>query len=418
MKMIRLFGFLLAASGALTSSGQTDCDGERYRYNSAYDEVQVTYSQPYGSNVDAFGLETTLEFDFYEGVGNSDEQRPLLIVAHGGFFLGGSNDGEDVVPMCEDFAKMGYAVASISYRIGIVNFLDVENELVKAVWRGVHDSRAAVRYFRKSVAEDGNPWGIDTERMFLGGVSAGGFIALHHAYVDEDSEIPTNIDQTQAGLQGGIEGESGNPGYASTVSGIFNVCGAIKDADWMAAGDVPVVSVHGTDDGTVPYGFGQVMLSGFPVTDVDGSSVVHEKAEELGILNCFVPIEGAGHVPHVTNAAAYDLTLSTVAGALSSWLCASYANQCGEYDYTSEVEVLEADRVMLFPNPCNGYFQLRNEAAHAGTWLLKVRDMQGRLVLQSQHTGSAAEFNVAGLPSGVYVVDVEDWHWHQQLLVQ
>ena len=168
----------------------------------------------------------------------------------------------DVVPLCEDFARMGYAVASISYRLGIANLLDLENELIRAVWRGVHDGRAAVRYFRKSVEEDGNPWGIDPDRIYMGGVSAGGFLAVHHAYVDDEAEIPAIIDQSQPGMGGGLEGESGNPGYSSQVAGIFNVSGALKDAELDPARRCePLVSVHGTADGTVPYGTGSVSLS-------------------------------------------------------------------------------------------------------------------------------------------------------------
>ena len=39
---------------------------------------------------------------------------------------------------------------------------------------------------------------------------------MHHAYVDEDSEIPPQVDQTQTGLQGGLEGESGTTGTTAT----------------------------------------------------------------------------------------------------------------------------------------------------------------------------------------------------------
>ena len=125
-----------------------------------------------------------------------------MILAHGGFFLDGSNDGLDVVSLSEDLAQMGYVVASMSYRLGvnITNLLEIQDEFIKAVWRGVHDSKAAVRFFRKS-AEEGNPYGIDPNRIYLGGVSAGAFIALHHAYVDEDIEIPTQIDITELGLE-------------------------------------------------------------------------------------------------------------------------------------------------------------------------------------------------------------------------
>ena len=372
----------------------------------------------YGSNLDATGSETELDFDFYEAAGNSATDRPLLLIAHGGFFLGGSNDGMDVVPLCEDFARMGYAVASFSYRLGIVNVLDLENELIRAVWRAVHDGRAAVRYFRQSVEEEGNPWGIDPERIYMGGVSAGGFLALHHAYVDQESEIPTNIDQTAPGMGGGLEGESGNPGYSSAVAGVFNVSGALKDADWMAPGDVNLVSVHGTSDGTVPYGTGNVTLLGFPVTEVDGSATLHEQAEDIGLVHCFTTIDGAGHVPHVTDNDAYDVTLSTIAGALSSWICADYPDQCGEYDYTSDIREQLAHTVRMYPNPVrDGRVTLVHSAAD-GTWQARVRDGQGRVVATHADFGPQATLDLSGLPGGLYIVEVAEWGWRQPLIVR
>ena len=418
---LRLLSALVALAASSASSSllaQAECDGERYRYISAFDNVSVSEGHVYGSNLDATGIDTELDFDFYEAVGNSATDRPLLLIAHGGFFLGGSNDGLDVVPLCEDFARMGYAVASFSYRLGIVNVLDLENELIRAVWRAVHDGRAAVRYFRQSVAEEGNPWGIDPERIYMGGVSAGGFLALHHAYVDQESEIPTNIDQTAPGMGGGLEGNSGNPGYSSSVAGIFNVSGALKDADWMAPGDVNLVSVHGTSDGTVPYGTGNVTLLGFPVTEVDGSATLHEQAEEIGLVHCFTTIDGAGHVPHVTDNDAYDVTLSTIAGALSSWICADYPDQCGEYDYTSDIRKQLAHTVRMYPNPAdNGHVTLVHSVVN-GVWQARIRDGQGRVVATHSDFGPQATLDLSGLPSGLYIVEVAEWGWRQPLIVR
>ena len=406
------------AMGTPLLLAQSDCDGERYRYTSTYDNVSVSEGHVYGSNIDALGIDTELDFDFYEAVDNGETDRPLIIIAHGGFFLAGSNDGLDVVPLCEDFARMGYAVASISYRLGIANLLDLENELIKAVWRAVHDGRAAVRYFRKSVEEDGNPWGIDPERIFMGGVSAGGFLALHHAYVDADGEIPSNIDQTAPGMGGGLEGESGNPGYSSQVAGIFNVSGALKDASWMQAGDENLVSIHGTADGTVPFGTGSVNLMGFPVTDVDGSATLHDEAEDIGLTHCFITLDGAGHVPHVGNNDAYGVTLSTIAGALSSWICADYPDQCGEYDYTSDIREQLAHAVRMYPNPAdNGQVTLVHSASDKA-WQAHIRDGQGRVVATHTDFGPQATLDLSGLPSGLYIVEVSEWGWRKPLIVR
>lgn len=335
--------------------GQADCDGYRYRYKGAFDSFNVDYDLPYGENINWMLLSEELVADVYTPSEQSDELRPLVLMAHGGFFLGGSHDGLDVVSLCEDLAQMGYVTASFSYRLGIDNLFAFQTSFVEAVWRGVHDSRAAVRYFRKSV-EMGNPYHIDPERIYLGGVSAGGFIAMHHAYVDDVSEIPTYIDESEPGLGGGLEGLSGNDGYSSDIDGVFNIAGALQTADFLLLGDnEPLVSIHGTADETVPFDEGEIVLTGIPVIDVDGSSVVHDMADMVGLENCLIPVEGAGHVPHIFDETYYDLTLSTVAGKLGEWACEGYVPVCGGYDYTAKTSVTDLSTMqpLLFPNPAS-----------------------------------------------------------------
>ena len=335
---------------------QAECDGYRYRYVGAFDDIEVDYDVPYGENINVNFVPEELVVDIYSPLGDALEARPLVIIAHGGFFLAGSNDGVDVVSLSEDLARMGYVVASMSYRLGIDLFGDFQTEFVKAVWRGVHDSRAAVRFFRQS-AEYGNPYGIDTSRIYLGGVSAGGFIALHHAYVDDQSEIPVQIDVTDPGMGGGLEGLSGNTGLSSEVNAVFNIAGALQTADFLDVGvNEPVFSIHGTADGTVPYGEGDIMYLGIPIIDVDGSSIVHAKAEELGVENCLITVEGADHVPHVWDPTYYDMTVSSLAGKLGEWSCEDYVPVCGEYDYTAETGLGEgpsANHPQIFPNPAS-----------------------------------------------------------------
>ena len=73
----------------------------------------------------------------------------------------------------------------------------LENEPIKAVWRAVHDGRAAVRYFRQSVEEENNPSGNRLVRPdFHMAASPPERLrppfgcALHHAYVDDwESEV-------------------------------------------------------------------------------------------------------------------------------------------------------------------------------------------------------------------------------------
>ena len=390
----------------MSNLAQNDCDGERYRYTSAFPDVNVMYDVPYGANVNALGLEETLVADIYMPENDAAMNRALVVVAHGGFFLSGANDGADVVEICEDLAQMGYVVASISYRLGVDDLFDLETSMVEAVWRGVHDSRAAVRYFRKSVAEDGNPYGIDSERILLGGVSAGGFIALHHAYVDEEGEIPEQIDESAPGLGGGLEGESGNPGYSSDVLGIFNVAGAIRTVEWITPGSEPVVSVHGTEDNTVPYGTDVITLTAIPIIEVDGSSVVHQAADAAGLENCLHTLEGLDHVAHIGNADAYDATLSAIAGGMSGWLCADWSASCDTYDYTSDVPDFAALAAWnLYPNPMAAGDELRWTGL-SDVAILDVVDAAGRHIRREHVMG--AQSVVLSLRPGAYFVTAMD----------
>ena len=315
----------------LVSVVSAQCDGQRYRYR-IFEEVEVTSDVLYGSNIGASGVNEELFMDVYRPAGDTHTSRPVVVLAHGGFFLAGSKEGTDVVPLCEDLARMGYVAVSISYRLGIDDLFSLEVSLLEAVMRGVQDAKGAIRHLRKSHAEEGNPWGIDPSRVVLGGSSAGAFIALHTAYIDDLDEVPDAIDLTQPGLQGGLEGLSGSPGYSSEVLSIVNLCGAMGDAGWMEVGDAPVVSVHGTADETVPFGTGFVQLLGLPVSQVDGSWPVHLQAEALGLDHAITLLEGEGHVPHMSDAGAYDLTRAAVTSFTSRQVCPSYPDIPAYYD--------------------------------------------------------------------------------------
>ena len=94
--------------------------------------------------------------------------------------------------------------------VNIANLLEIQDEFIKAVWRGVHDSKAAlvVDCIQKSVEEGVEILrraSIPCVRTARCGGSGVNVLGLHHAYVDEDIEIPTQIDITELGLEGGLE---------------------------------------------------------------------------------------------------------------------------------------------------------------------------------------------------------------------
>ncbi|OWY25479.1 T9SS C-terminal target domain-containing protein [Sphingobacteriales bacterium UPWRP_1] len=282
--------------------------GDRYMMP-VFSSVSTVANVQYGSNITAEGQNKILQFDFYEPQGDTLSARPLIILAHGGTFVAGDENSADIVFLCQEFAKRGYACASINYRLLSTTYAltamlsgELTNVFFDEVVKAVTDMRAAIRYFRQDAA-NGNAYRIDPNQIFVGGASAGAITALHAAYLSSESDFDN---YTLAGVvpmdyinsNGGFEGTSGNAGYSSAVSGIINLCGALGSVTFMQAGEVPVVSLHGDADSVVPYGTGSANAFGIPVIQVDGSEIIQQRANELNIPNDLLTFPGQDHMAH------------------------------------------------------------------------------------------------------------------------
>jgi para-nitrobenzyl esterase len=421
MKKIYSTLFTLVCSGVFIIVN-AQCAGERY-FNYVFPANPiVTSNVTYGSNVKSNGATESLELDIYEPNGDSlTPVRPLVLIAHGGSFVGGSKTGTDVVPICKDLAKLGYVAVAIEYRLGMTNFPipgPDSSDATEAVMRGVHDGRAAVRYFRKLAAVDStNIYRIDTNNIFFAGVSAGGFIALQMAYLDEVSEIPSFIDMAgQPGLTGGLQGNSGNPGYSSEVKAIINMCGALGDTAWMKAGDEPIINFHGTNDGTVPYGSDLITLLGFyPLLKIDGSFSVNDKAVQLGIPSCFEIYEGQDHVPATTNAAYYDTTIVKIRTFLNHFVCGSPLSCVYNGSIVNAVgagveeSVNVVNQWSIYPNPANNNLMVDLRKFESQKLCISIFNAIGEEVLSLNNLQAKQEnIDITNLSSGLYQVIVSD----------
>ena len=435
MKTITRINLLcLFAFYTMTTEAQTfDCNTGRYS-DEVFNSFTKTSDIQYGQNISLTGSNENLLLDVYQPDGDALAERPLIIWAHGGSFIGGSKSGNDVVPLAEDFAKMGYVTACINYRLGMNNIPLPGPDSVDAtetVVRAVHDARAAVRYFRKDYVENGNSYGIDTSKIFLGGVSAGGFIALHLAYLDTESEMPTDyIDTTQAGLGGGVEGNSGNPGYSSRVKAIINSCGALRDTAYMNNNSTPVVSFHGNTDQTVPYGTDIIYMIGiFPIMTVHGSSTVHEQANKLGINNCWNPWYGQDHTPHVSNANYYDSLQTISKNFLLQFVC-NTMNYCS-YDTTGNGTVpptptsiatlnLSANDIAhVYPNPSSSEINIKIENNSLKPYSLEIYNDMGVRVGKYNVTNQLT-IERRNLSSGLYFLNFRssDSRWTEKVILE
>ena len=278
---------------------QNDCLNNRY-IDEIFD-VDIEYNVQYGQNINQslLGSQYTedLYMDIYTPYNDESDNRPLIFFMFGGSFVSGSRSSSDIVALCTKYAKRGYVAVAIDYRLSqhLLLFNPNEENAYKAVMKAVHDVKAAIRYFKMN-DELYDDYKIDVNRVFTGGYSAGAVTAINAAYLNEFEELPEFLIDDFDGI-GGFEGFSGNPGYSSEFHGIVNLSGAVGSQDWIIQGDIPIVSMHGDQDDTVPYDNSLITLFGLNIA-VDGSYIIHDRMLELGNYSALHTYYNQGHAPY------------------------------------------------------------------------------------------------------------------------
>jgi len=418
MKKITLFLSCLIAG---TLFGQSPCATGRYATD-VFSNFTTTSDITYGQNTSWNGASTTLKMDVYQPTGDTETKRPLIILVHGGSFIGGSKTDGDMVAFSQKFTKKGYVCASIDYRLGFFPF-DSANA-VKAVVRATQDLRAAIRFFYKD-KQTTNTYKIDTNHIYIGGSSAGAITALHVGYLNNECEISDYLNANTITQLGGLEGSSGNPGYSTTVHGILNGCGALARYSWMEAGDVPVASVHGTNDGTVKYNRG-VVNPGTPLMYLDGSRMIHERACAIGVENQFYTFLGAPHVPYAGNAAYMDTTVNFFRDFLIKQLGCTDAILQPENDRAQAVSLYPIDycdgspvdevcptsgiseqnlfNALIYPNPASNLVHI--VPSLEGNYSVDLIDNSGRVLLSKSIENDICKLDINTLNAGNYFIRV------------
>lgn len=374
-----------------------NCNSNRFDQE-VFSNVTTTSDIQFGSNIDANGANLNLTMDIYEPTGDTMQARPLIVWAHGGSFLSGTKNDGDVVSLSQHFAKRGYVCVSINYRLGIPFPINQESAL-KAVYRAVQDMRGAIRYMRKDAAT-ANLYKIDPNTIFAGGTSAGAFTSLHVGYLDKYSEMPIVIDTVAMGT---IEGNSGSPGYSSSVNAIIDLCGALGNKTYLESGDVPFVAMHGTTDNVVPYATDMIyVLGAFPVMIVDGSYSISDYANTIGVQNEMYTYFGAGHVPFVASATYMDTTVRFVSNFLYRFFgCTPIDPSPFANTFTTGIDLISSDnQIDLYPNPASEMIHIK--LLEKGNCSLTITDVCGRTISNTNFNAGSTTLDIAKLTSGLY----------------
>ena len=251
-----------------------------------FDEVSVTEDLVYGNAPDLPFLFITenntvdidLHMDVYQPVGDTMNDRPVIIFAHSGAFFSGNKEVDDIVLLSQEAARRGYVAIAMEYRLGL-NILSASSG-ERAVYRGVQDASALIRYLREFHDE----LNIDPNHIFFWGSSAGSFIGLHLSYI-EDSERPeSTFEGTFTPDLGCIDCQGNDYSHSNKPNALIATWGAIGNLDYIDEYEnVPTALFHGTLDIVVPYDQGYPFTLNITLPQVYGSSKISEKMTDLGI---------------------------------------------------------------------------------------------------------------------------------------
>ncbi len=343
--MKRILQSILAITLLITS---TIANAQTRYLDDTFSSVTITSNVTYGTNISILpalqGLAPApapLMCDIYEPNGDTETNRPVIILAHTGSFLPavingqptGSKTDSAIVEQCTRWAKKGYVAIAISYRLGWNPTSQDQNTrtstLIQAAYRSIQDARSLIRFLREDEA-NGNTYGIDGSKIAFGGHGTGGYLALGTATLDTTAELylPKFLDLTDPqnpvpyvyppvfgniwgtdmgylpvtdSLGNPVIDSTGNPvmapfalpntpGYSSDISVAFNLGGALADISWLSPGDVPIIGFHCEKDMYAPIDTGDVIVptTGDFVVEVMGSRTIAHFSNTYGNNDVFV----------------------------------------------------------------------------------------------------------------------------------
>ncbi len=309
---------------------------ERY-LDEVFTDVNVTPNVSYGINGTILFIGTAgeivpqnLEMDIYEPSGDTEVDRPVVLVFHTGNFLPNVTNGQipgtrqdnSVVEFCTQLARRGYVAAAVSYRLGWNPLAETQPVralgLIQAAYRGVQDGRNAIRFMKANA----DTYGIDENNVTVLGLGTGGYLTLGLVGLSDYNEIltttngpgkfilDTNGDGTPEtpmvveAFHGDINGEvltvtpaagfglpAGDTTNYANVVGVdnsfqlgINVGGALGDVSWLADNTTPTISIQSPFDQFAPYDDDILVVptTNDDIVQVQGAQVIGATQEANG----------------------------------------------------------------------------------------------------------------------------------------
>ncbi len=368
------------------------------------------------------------------------EQRPLVVLIHGGGFIGGAFGS--FFDEAEALAQLGFVAASIQYRLckrgdcllaaGLLYPCAISwaNSLIPSAYAAAVDAADAINWLQLHA----NDYHIDPDRVAVLGHSAGAITALNAAYMDQE-EI--NDICMGCGTWPDYLGEELSP--IDGLQAVINMSGAILDTLWIdeTETEIDLMSIHGTHDGVVFYGSDPV----YPccntfIAPVQGSCPITHRHSKLGGNTYLLSGMNHGHDvfsgdwwpdnqlqilwflgqsfwgdgpmskhSEILRPSAVTVCPPPLPGATPAELCQRPLSDPGVVIFgevpVNTHELPSSANWKIFPNPASDQLVLETIALPIPS-LLEVWTIQGQLIQAQQLTSSRQLVELSHLPPGVY----------------
>lgn len=248
------------------------------------EKVEMRFDVPYA---DTDNPKQTINL-FLPKQRKSDRPLPIVVHIHGGGWSGG--DKATYTPRAAALAATGdYAAASVGYRLS-----------GEVKWPAqIYDCKAAIRWLHAHAKE----LNIDPERIGVTGASAGGHLVTLLGVTNGNRELEGIIGENTsassrvtcvinfcgpqdmgAPLMQGEAAKKDDPAVAGLVGGpLAEHADAVKACSpltYVSKDAVPIMTVHGTQDGRVDYKHAEWLDAAL---------------KKAGATSYLVPMQGAGH---------------------------------------------------------------------------------------------------------------------------
>jgi acetyl esterase/lipase len=226
-----------------------------------------------------------LKLDFAKPVLCAGQSVPLIVYFHHGGWRGGDKSGILLGPDASMLYQLGFAVASVDYRLAPQYRFPAQ----------IHDAKLAIRFLRQNASL----YGIDPDRIGAWGTSAGAHLSFLLATTNAaDGLEGPGLEGVSSRVQAAVGwfGPTDLNDYAQGASADIvqmltdllgcsplicpSTAAAASPVNYVRAGGPPIQIVHGENDDVVPYRQAEIFA---------------ERLRAVGNGGSLIKVKNAGH---------------------------------------------------------------------------------------------------------------------------